>query len=50
MRHSDRDFNRLMHNNFTEKLVRLQEDGYLSPFLLENFINNKYGRSFDERK
>lgn len=52
LRNTDQDFSlaRLNHNNFTEKLVRLQEDGYLSPFLLQQFLANKSGRINNERK
>lgn len=50
---TDQDFSlaRLNHNNFTEKLVRLQEEGYLSPFLLQQFLANKSRRiNNNERK
>lgn len=52
LRHTDQDFpfTRLNQNTLVEKLVRLQEEGFLSPFLLEQFLANKYGRINNERK
>jgi hypothetical protein len=45
LRHIDQDFKfeSLNHNNLPEILVRLQEKGYLSPFLLEQFLAYKSG-------
>lgn len=52
LRHTDQDLSipRLDHNNFTEKIVRLQEEGYLSPFLLMQFLTYTYGRINNEGK
>ncbi len=51
LRNTEQDFPlaRLNHNHFTEKLVRLQEEGYLSPFLLQQFLAYKSGRMNNER-
>ncbi len=52
LRPTDQDFpsKRLNHNKFTEKLVRLRVEGYLSPFLLEQFLAHKSGGITNERK
>lgn len=52
LRHTEQDFQlkRLDSNNLTEKLVRLQEEGYLSPFLLEQFLAYKSGGINNERR
>lgn len=43
----DRTLTRLELNTFTEKLKKLQKEGHLSQFLLEQFLT--YGRLKDER-
>lgn len=54
LRHTDTDQDlsipRLDPNNFTEKIVRLEEEGYLSAFLLKQFLSYTYGRINNEGK
>ena len=52
LRHTDQDFQlkRVNHNNLTEKLLSLQKKGYLSLFLLEQFLAYKSGGGNNERR
>ncbi len=38
------------HTNLSEKLTRLQEDGLISPFLVDQFITKKFRRQTNDQR